>query len=248
MNATAPVPNPAALAQDGFAVIGEVVDEATVAGVAAAVERHLASSPAGGSAGLRDLASLVGEVSDLAELPALRDLASEVLGRAAFAVRVLFFDKNPEANWKVAWHQDLTLAVSERREVAGFGPWSVKAGIHHVQPPVAVLERMITLRLHLDDCDAANGALRVLPGSHRAGRLAAEAIQAWRSQTRETVCAVPRRGVLLMRPLLLHASAPSEHPRHRRVIHVEFAGEDLPGGLQWLEKGRLPAGKSSAGN
>ena len=232
----------------GFAVLGEVVEEATVARVVAGVEGHLAAFPGNCSAGLRDLAATVGEIAELAELPALRGLASEVLGREAFAVRTLFFDKNPAANWKAAWHQDLTVAVRERREVAGFGPWSVKADIPHVQPPIAVLERMLTLRLHLDDCDAQNGALRVLPGSHRAGRLPPEAIQAWRERAGEVTCAVPRRGALLMRPLLLHASAPAARPRHRRVVHIEFAAEDLPGGLEWYEKGRVLAGKSCAGN
>ena len=196
----------------------------------------------------RGLASAVGEIAKLAALPALRGLASDVLGCEAFAVRTLFFDKNPAANWKVAWHQDLTIAVCERHDVIGFGPWSVKAGIPHVQPPVGVLERMITLRLHLDDCDATNGALRVLPGSHRAGRLPQEAIQTWRERAGEVTCAVPRRGVLLMRPLLLHASAPAVQPHHRRVVHLEFAAADLPDGLEWFEKGRVPAGKSNVGN
>lgn len=224
------------------------MDEATVAGVVAAVESHLATLPGAGGAGLRDLAATVHEVAALAELPVARGLASAVLGREAFAVRTLFFDKNPAANWKVAWHQDLTIAVRGQREVAGFGPWSVKAGIPHVQPPVAVLERMITLRLHLDACDAGNGALRVLPTSHLAGRLTAAAIQTWREREPELTCAVPRGGILLMRPLLLHASAPAVHPRHRRVVHIEFAAEDLPGGLAWFEKGRVAAGKSNAEN
>ena len=232
----------------GFAVLEDGVDEATVAGVVAAVENHLAVCPGEGGAGLRDLAATVREVAALAELPVVRGLASTVLGHEAFMVRTLFFDKNPAANWKVAWHQDLTIAVREQREVAGFGPWSVKAGIPHVQPPAALLERMITLRLHLDDCDKDNGALRVLPGSHRAGRLTAAAIQTWRQREPEATCAVPRGGILIMRPLLLHASAPAIQPRHRRVVHLEFAAEDLPGGLAWLEKNRLPAGKSGGGN
>lgn len=93
------------------------------------------------------------------------------------AVRGIYFDKSPAANWLVPWHQDLTLALRERREVSGFGPWSVKDGIPHVQPPVALLEKMITLRLHLDDTDETNGALRVVPGSHVHGRLTAAEIQ-----------------------------------------------------------------------
>jgi hypothetical protein len=44
---------------------------------------------------------------------------------------------------------------------------------------------------------------------------------------------LPRGGVLLMRPLLLHASSASQVPRHRRVLHIEWAAQELPGGLQW---------------
>lgn len=248
MNAAAPLLFPASLEAAGFAVSENVMDDATVARVVAAVESHRAALPGAGGAGWRDLANTVREVSALAELPSFRGLASAVLGREAFAVRTLFFDKNPDANWKVAWHQDLTIAVREQREVAGFGPWSVKAGVPHVQPPVAVLERMITLRLHLDDCDAANGALRVLPGSHRAARLTPAAIQSWREREAEVTCVVPRGGILLMRPLLLHASAPAIQPLHRRVVHLEFAAEDLPGGLEWMEKRCLSAGISNGGN
>jgi ectoine hydroxylase-related dioxygenase (phytanoyl-CoA dioxygenase family) len=81
-------------------------------------------------------------------------------------VRAIFFDKSSGSNWLVPWHQDLTIAVASKCEAPGFGPWSVKDGIPHVQPPDELLKQMIALRLHLDDCDASNGALRVIPGSH----------------------------------------------------------------------------------
>lgn len=108
----------------------------------------------------------------------------------------------------------------------------------HVQPPARVLERMLTVRLHLDDCDETNGPLLVLPGSHRGGRLAASEIQRQRTLTPSVACPVPGGGALLMRPLLLHASSASQSPRHRRVIHLEYAAEPLPAGLQWHQNGR----------
>jgi ectoine hydroxylase-related dioxygenase (phytanoyl-CoA dioxygenase family) len=159
-------------------------------------------------------------------------------------VRGILFDKLPEANWKVPWHQDLSIAVRGRVDVAGFGPWSVKAGVPHVQPPLPLLENMLALRLHLDDCDAANGPLRVIPRSHTGGRLSPTAIRAWRSQQAAVACLVPRGGALLMRPLLLHASSPALRPGHRRVIHLEFAAEGLPGGLQWCAAD--PAGEGES--
>ncbi|MFL5385530.1 MAG: phytanoyl-CoA dioxygenase family protein [Longimicrobiaceae bacterium] len=182
---------------------------------------------------IRNLLEAVPAVAELARSPEVRALVEPVLGTGAFAVRGILFDKTPDANWKVAWHQDLTIAVRERREVAGFGPWSEKAGVVHVQPPAAVLERMVTVRLHLDPCGPENGPVQVIPGSHRAGRLSADEVQRWRAERAPEAACIGVGGVLLMRPLLLHASSPSTLPAHRRVIHLEFAADDLPGGLEW---------------
>ncbi len=130
-------------------------------------------------------------------------------------------------------HQDLTIAVRERRDMAGYGPWTSKQGVVHVQPPAAVLEQTLAVRLHVDDSGAGNGPLRVLPGSHRAGKLRDEDIPAWQERLSEEVCLVPRGGALVMRPLLLHASSPATEPRHRRVLHIEYASCELPAGLEW---------------
>lgn len=154
-----------------------------------------------------------------------------MVGQRYFPVRGLLFDKTPESNWKVPWHQDLSIAVAARVEAPGFGPWSVKDGVVHVQPPVEVLETMITLRLHLDDCGPDNGPLRVLPGTHALGKVAAPP-----ENVSEVVCCLPAGGALLMRPLLLHASSPAVAPGRRRVIHLEFASGALPGGLEWANR------------
>ncbi len=182
---------------------------------------------------VRDVMRAVAEVARLAANPSIRALAGTILGPGCFAVRGLLFDKTPAANWKVAWHQDLTIATRLRREAPGFGPWSMKAGIPHVQPPAEILARMVTLRVHLDPCGPDCGPLRVLDGSHREGKLGAEAIARWRDATSETTCLLDRGGVLVMKPLLLHASSAATNPGHRRVIHLEFASESLPHGLEW---------------
>jgi ectoine hydroxylase-related dioxygenase (phytanoyl-CoA dioxygenase family) len=119
--------------------------------------------------------------------------------------------------------------VRARRDAEGFGAWSEKAGVMHVQPPAAILERMLTVRLHLDAGDEANAPLRVIPGSHSRGRLDAAAIAHLRETSTVVACLVPRGGALLMRPLLLHASSASR----RRVVHLEFAAGELPAGLEW---------------
>ncbi len=163
----------------------------------------------------------------------LTDLVRPHLPSEPVPVRGIYFDKRPETNWLVTWHQDLTLAVAERVEMLGFGPWSVKDGIPHVQPSVDLLEQMLTVRLHLDDADSDNGALRVLPGTHRMGRLNAESITRCRETHAEVVCTAQTGDALLMRPLLLHASSRSVSERRRRVLHIEFAGFSLPPQLEW---------------
>lgn len=177
------------------------------------------------------------EIATLAKSEHFLNLLRPHLSAEPFPVRAIYFDKSTDANWLVPWHQDVTLAVEERIETPGFGPWSVKDGVPHVQPPTELLEQMLTLRLHLDSADEENGALRVLPGSHQLGRLDAERIQALRRDTPEFLCTASARDALLMRPLLLHASSRSTSERHRRIHHLEYACFPLPGGLQWHEGG-----------
>lgn len=170
---------------------------------------------------------------DLAGSSPIRMAVKEILGTGARVVRGILFDKTEEANWKVPWHQDVTIAVNQKVDAAGYGPWSVKAGVLHVQPPASVLERMVSVRLHLDDCPEENGALRVIPGSHTSGKLDERLIQDITTRSVAVVCAMQRGGVLMMRPLLLHASSASSLPGHRRVLHFDYAASELPAGMDW---------------
>ncbi len=129
----------------------------------------------------------------------------------------------------------MTIAVNQKVEAAGYGPWSVKAGILHVQPPASVLERMVSVRLHLDDCPEENGALRVIAGSHTSGKLDERLIHDIAKRSVAVTCAMQRGGVLIMRPLLLHASSTSSFPGHRRVVHFDYAASELPAGMGWAE-------------
>ncbi len=182
--------------------------------------------------GVRNLLEICPAIRVLATESIIREFVTPVLGDKAFAVRAIFFDKVPDANWSLFWHQDNVIAVRERLEVPGFVGWSQKAGVWQVQPPVEVLAQMIAVRVHLDDCGADNGPLRVLPGSHRCGWLDDD-LDAWKAGVPEMVCTVKCGGILVMCPLLLHASAASESAGHRRVIHIEYAAADLPAGLDW---------------
>lgn len=223
----------AQLQSAGFAVREGVLSEAACDRLLAAFAHWGQIHGHSNSAGVRNLLRDLPEVKEVATSQPVRNVVEAVLGAVAFPVRTLWFDKTPEANWKVPWHQDLAIAVEQRREVTGFTGWSVKDGVPHVHPPGAILERMVTVRLHLDACGPDNGPLRVLPRSHSGGRLAAADIAGWRERTAAVECVVPRGGALLMRPLLLHASSAALRPGHRRVLHLEFAADELPGGLRW---------------
>ena len=213
----------------GFAIVRRVIQ--------AEEQRELLSAlgPVAG-AGRRGLLAL-SMVAEFARSPRIVDLVRPYLRAEPIPVRAIYFDKSAETNWLVPWHQDLTLALRNRAEVPGFGPWSTKDGIPHVHAPVELLAQMLTVRLHLDDADASNGALRVLPGSHRWGRLSSSRIRELRREQAEVLCAVSAGDSLLMRPLLLHASSRSVSARHRRVLHLEYAGFTLPDGLDWQEAG-----------
>jgi len=177
------------------------------------------------------------KVAAFAESPRLLDLVRTVLCGEPKPVRAIFFDKSPTANWGVPWHQDLTLAVETKLEAPGFGPWSVKEEIPHVQPPIELLEQMLTIRLHLDKATESNGGLWVIPGTHKLGRLSAPEIQRIRSSQVATLCAAEAGDGLMMRPLLLHASNRSTNSGHRRILHIEYAAFDLPHGLKWHKTG-----------
>lgn len=182
--------------------------------------------------GVRNLLEICPAVRILALTPCVRQFATAVLGVDAFAVRAIFFDKVPDANWSLFWHQDNVIAVKDRLDVPGFVGWSQKAGVWQVQPPVEILADMIAVRVHLDDCGARNGPLRVLPGSHRFGWMD-DHLDDWKKRVPEVVCTVRSGGVVTMCPLTLHASAASEAVAHRRVIHIEYAAAALPAGLEW---------------
>jgi ectoine hydroxylase-related dioxygenase (phytanoyl-CoA dioxygenase family) len=226
----------ARIARDGFAPVPDAVPATVLDALLAELAPVAVDAEARRRGGVRNLFESVPRVRQLAREGALREAAKAVLGPSCFAVRALLFDKTPDANWKVIWHQDLTIAVREPRPTEGFGPWSEKAGIPHVQPPTALLENMVAVRLHLDDCGAENGPVRVLPGSHRHGRLGPGDIATWRERVSPVECLVLRGGLLVMRPLLLHASSPARVPAHRRVLHLEYAADRLPNGLEWHER------------
>jgi ectoine hydroxylase-related dioxygenase (phytanoyl-CoA dioxygenase family) len=183
---------------------------------------------------IRQFLKEVPAVSDIIFNDKLKAIINDVFGPDYFAVKSIYFDKPEKSNWFVAWHQDLTISVGNKTELPGYGPWTVKQNQFAVQPPLNILQNNFTIRIHLDDTDEGNGALKVIPGSHLKKIYRPENID-WTTETEHT-CNVKAGGIMLMRPLLMHASNRTTNNKPRKVIHIEFSNAELPDGLQWSEQ------------
>jgi predicted DNA-binding transcriptional regulator YafY len=154
-----------------------------------------------------------------------------------FLTKAIFFDKPPNSNWYVGWHQDKTINVQSKNEVEGFSSWTKKEEWFGVVPPEAILNNTITIRIHLDDTTVENGALKILPGSHRK-ILTNDEVKLITQNSIPTICEIESGGIHLMKPLLLHCSSKTINNKNRRVIHLEFNSINLPNGMEWAERYR----------
>ena len=224
-----------AIARDGFALLPDVLDADSIRELRGALDAMpIAATKHRGRAvyGVRNLLASCPAIAELAQSNPIRGIVRAVLGPEAFATRAILFDKLPDADWAVRWHRDLVIAVSEQLDMPGFEGWSRKSGVWHVRPPTEIMARMLAVRVHLDDSDRENGCLRVLPGSHRPDF----GDRADVNEGEAVDCLTKAGDVLLMRPLILHTSTTGTRPSRRRVVHMEFAGEELPAALDWHER------------
>ncbi len=183
--------------------------------------------------GIRNAEKKFDCIAKLANSEKIIDQARTILDEEPQLVRAIFFDKNPEKNWIVSWHQDKTVSVNKKHHIDGWSPWSLKDNTHHVQPSESVLNKMVTFRIHLDDSNADNGCLKVIPKSHNYGVLKQADIDNIVKESEFIECEANAGDMLIMRPLILHASSKAKLPKHRLVIHLEFSGYQLPDGLSW---------------
>lgn len=183
--------------------------------------------------GIRNVEEKYSSIRDIAASDELMAFVKKYLSGDASLVRAILFNKTYENNWLVTWHQDRTVAVSEKFEENGWGPWSIKDEILHVQPPVSVLEEMVTFRIHLDDTCLENGCLKVLPNSHKLGILDSSAIKEYTQSHEGIACEAKAGSALVMRPHILHSSSKAIFPTQRRVLHLEYSSYKLPRGVSW---------------
>jgi hypothetical protein len=202
----------------GFQVVPAVLPESEVRALAALRDGHVDRR----RAGARHLMAHPA-VASVARDPRLLAIARRFLDAEPIPYRATLFDKSPQRNWLIVWHQDTALPVRERRDVEGWGPWSVKDGVVYAHAPASTLSRIIALRLHLDDSFVDNGPLRVLPGTHAMGVLSDDEIARLAGEVPPVACVAPAGAIVAMRPLIVHASSKVDSDRPRRVLHIEYA-------------------------
>jgi ectoine hydroxylase-related dioxygenase (phytanoyl-CoA dioxygenase family) len=229
------------LSKNGFAILENIFSQEEINKIIELIEQIDTNKPTFRKTNdlfaIRQFLKEIPKITELIFNNKFRQLIESILGNKAFLVKSIYFDKPEQSNWFVAYHQDLTISVNQKTMLEGYGPWTVKQDQFAVQPPLEILQNSYTFRIHLDDTDEKNGALKVLPGSHAKGICRPETID-W-SQGKEVFCPVKEGGVMIMRPLLLHASNKTTNHHKRRVIHLEFSNKELPAEIKWAERFEL---------
>ena len=171
---------------------------------------------------------------DWLELGPIERLVAALAGGELRPVRALLFDKTAATNWALGWHQDATIAVRERKDVPGFGAWTIKGGRPHVEPPFSLLQEMVTVRVHIDPVSPLNAPLLIAPGSHRLGWVRKVDMSAVVGRCGVRACLAEAGDVWVYSTPILHASKRSAEPIRRRVLQVDYAPDTLPPPLRWL--------------
>lgn len=226
----------ASVIDQGFTILENVIPETQCAHL-----RDLAQTALGVKATAGDRNVLRERwVRELADSEVVRALVNDILVEPSLPVRAILFDKSPGANWNLGYHQDRGVAFAKRVDAPGYVGWSVKDGVPHAIAPAELLVRMITIRISLDPCGPENGPLRVLPGTHKLGLIPKEDIVTIREGIDEVHCTTGVGGVVIMRPLLLHASSAATVPSHRRVLHLEYGPVEPGHGLLYYDWAKSP--------
>ena len=228
------------IASDGFAIIDKVFTDEEIDNLLLTISQADTSKPTFRKTNdlfavrqfLREVPDSIDKVFNLK----LNNIISGLFGDEYFVSKSIYFDKPENSNWFVSYHQDLTISVDKKLDLDGFGPWTTKQNQFAVQPPLDILCDNFTIRIHLDNTNEENGALKVIPTSHLKGIYRPETID-WDVET-EITCSVEKGGIMFMKPLLLHSSGRTTTSNKRRVLHIEFSRSSLPDNLNWAE--RLP--------
>ncbi|MBZ4036955.1 phytanoyl-CoA dioxygenase family protein [Flavobacterium sp. 17A] len=226
---------------EGFSIINNVFTENEIENIISLIENKTANNQENATFrksqdlfAIRQFHKEVPETLAFIFNKNLQNIIESTFGEGFFITKSIYFDKPEKSNWFVAYHQDLTISVNQKIEIENFENWTVKQNQFAVQPPTEILENNFTIRIHIDNTTKDNGALKVINNSHSKGVLRIENLDF--ENEKETICEVEKGGIMIMKPLLFHASNKTTNNERRRVIHIEFSRQQLPNGLEWSEK------------
>ena len=226
---------------EGFSIINNVFTENEIENLISLIESKTANNQENATFrksqdlfAIRQFHKEIPETLDFIFNKNLKEIIESNFGKDFFITKSIYFDKPEKSNWFVAYHQDLTISVDQKIAAENFENWTVKQNQFAVQPPTEVLENNFTIRIHIDKTTKDNGALKVINNSHSKGILRIENLDF--EKEKETICEVEKGGIMIMKPLLFHASNKTTNNERRRVIHIEFSKQQLPNGLEWSEK------------
>lgn len=219
------------LLTNGYEIVEDVYSSDEISQILQLIE----SKEIVGQFGVREFLQDHPDIKQLIFTNNLVDIIKTISSKCHKAIKSIYFDKPPNSNWVVNWHQDLTINLTHKIDCEGYKNWRVNTERTIVQPAIEMLESIFTIRIHLDDCTKENGALRVIEKSHQKGVIE---LKEWISKKEgiEKICEVKKGGILILKPLTLHASKRTENQKNRRVIHIEFTDQELPKGMNWNEK------------
>ena len=218
------------LVEKGFEIIEDFYTEDEINAIIKIINKNLSSDKFGEREFLFNNPNVAKKVFN----SKLLSLVKKILPNCNTSIKSIYFNKPPKANWVVSWHQDITINVKNEVKTKGFKNWRTKGDRTIVQPDLETLQKIYTIRIHLDDCNKENGALHVITESHVNGVIN---LKEWTKEKigSEYICEVSKGGILIMNPLLLHSSKRTENNKNRRVIHIEFSNANLPNGIRWKE-------------
>jgi len=230
--------NKTALQENGYSIVHNLYSDNEISKILACIQNatydDTSVSRTKDIFAIRQLIKKTPELKRLLFNSNMKKLVHELFESEYFITKAIYFDKPATSNWFVAYHQELSISVDKKSEIENYNNWTYKKGQYGVQPPLKILEETITIRIHLDDTNKNNGALRVIPKSHLQGILRKESDDY--KKEAEYCCEVNKGGAMLMKPLTLHASDRTTNGKQRRVIHLEFCNQNLKKPLKWLEK------------
>lgn len=224
---------------DGFTIINNVYNENEIEKIISLIEKTIQNDTENPTFrksedlfAIRQFHKEIPEVLDFVFNQNLKDIIEKTFGKGYFITKSIYFDKPEKSNWFVSYHQDLTISVDKKMEISNFKNWTVKQNQFAVQPPKEILENNFTVRIHMDKTTKENGALKVVNNSHSKGIVRVDDLNI----ENETICEVEKGGIMIMKPLLFHASNKTTNNERRRVIHIEFSKYELPDGIAWSER------------